>query len=145
MISVITLGASACTGAKPTPDETIQGASQKLRQAVSSNVREDSRRNQMLTIINQIEATQRGFAEQTARFVESFRTINADYEAPRAAFDKLFAEFNVQRVQARDRVIDLHFQLTAIATTKEWERIGKAEAKMYGELGTALAAQAGAQ
>ena len=98
----------------------------------------------MLALVDQIEATQRSFSTQAAEFATQYSKMNADYDAPRARFEQLFAAFNGQRIQSRDRIIDLHFRLAALATEQEWKRIGKAEAKMYGEVAEARAEAGGA-
>jgi hypothetical protein len=140
---VIAMAMSGCAGATPTPEQAIQDASKELRQAVSANVADPNRRDQMLALVDQIEATQRNFSTQAADFATQYSQMNADYDAPRARFEQLFSAFNGQRIQSRDRILELHFRLAALATEKEWKPIGKAETKLYEEVQLARAEQAG--
>jgi hypothetical protein len=142
VLGAIALALCSCASTKPTPEQTIQEASQDLRQAVSGNVADPARRDQMLALVDQIAATQRSFSMQAAEFAAQYSRMNADYDAPRARFEQLFADFNAQRVQSRDRILDLHFQLAALATEQEWRPIGKAEAKLYKNTQQARAEQA---
>jgi hypothetical protein len=146
-VAVVVLGAiillCSCADTGRTPEQTIQAASQELRQSVSGNVADPGRRDQMLALIDQIEATQRTFSTQAADLAAQYSKMNADYDAPRARFEQLFADFNAQRIQSRDRILDLHFRLAALATEQEWKPIGKAEAKLYEETQEARAQQAG--
>jgi hypothetical protein len=137
LICTVTLAVAACGGRNPTKAQAIGEYSQELRAAVSTNVPEERRRAQMLGIVDQLQALNLRFSEETADFVENYRKLNADYDAPRASFDRLFADYGAKRVTARSEALDLHFQLAALATTGEWNAIGKAETKLYEEVNAA--------
>jgi hypothetical protein len=143
ILGSIALALGGCAGATLTPEETLQGASQELRQTVSKNVGDPGRRQQMLGLVDQIESTQRSFSAQAAEFAAQYSRMNADYGTARAQFEELFSDFNSRRIQSRDRILELHFQLAAMATAQEWIWIGKAEAKLYEETGKARAVEAG--
>jgi hypothetical protein len=143
VLGTLAMALGGCAGTKLTPEETLQGASQELRQTVSKNVGDPGRRQQMLGLVDQIESTQRSFSAQAAEFAAQYSRMNADYDTARARFEELFSDYNSRRIQSRDRILDLHFQLAALATTEEWIWIGKAEAKLYEETGKARAVQAG--
>jgi hypothetical protein len=143
MLCAITFTALGCRGTNPATEQVIQSSSQKLRQAVSSNVTEDGRRSQMLKVVDQIEAVQRSLNQGTMDFVQNYRKLNADYDAPRAAFDQLFSDYNGQRIKARSQALDLHFQLASLATANEWDPIAKAEVKSYAEVSEAYAGKGG--
>jgi hypothetical protein len=143
VLGTLAMALGGCAGNKLTPEETLQGASQELRQTVSKNVGDPGRRDRMLGLVDQIEGTQRSFSAQAAEFAAHYSKMNADYGTPRARFEELFSEFNTRRIQSRDQILELHFQLATMATAEEWKRIGKAEAKLYEETGKARAVQAG--
>jgi hypothetical protein len=137
LVCAVTLIAPGCGGSKPTTDQTIERYSQNLRNAVSANVTEEERKTQMLLIVDHVEALHRRFGQETATFVESYRKLNANYDATRPAFDQLFADYSAQRIQARREALDLHLQLAKLATAGEWDAIGKAEGKLYEEVNEA--------
>jgi hypothetical protein len=144
-VCLATLAVSGCGGTKPTTDETISRYSQKLRNAVSSNVPEEGRRTQMLAIVDRVEALHLRFSQETTVFIESYRKLNADYDSPRPVFDQLFSDYNVKRIQARKEALDLHFQLASLAIPTEWDAIGKAETKLYKEVNSVEPAEENAK
>jgi hypothetical protein len=136
-----------CGGAKLTSQQTIERFSQELREAVSANVADEGRKTQMLLVVDQLEALHIRFSQETAEFVDSYRKLNAEYDATRPAFDQLFSDYNAKRIKARDQALDLHFQLASLAsrgqgaaTASEWDAIGKAEVKLYEEANAARSA-----
>jgi hypothetical protein len=135
-------GLSGCGGKKPTKQEAIAQYGQELHDVVADKVHDAGRRAQMLAIVDRIEALQLQFTRDTEAMVASYRKLDADYGAPRAAFDQMFADYNATRVKARSQVLDLHFQLAALASDDEWRPIAKAETHLYEELSTARPAEA---
>lgn len=137
MVFVGALALGACGGKEPTRSETITRYSQELREAVSTNVPEETRKQQMLQIVSRVEALQLRFSQETADFVASYRKLNADYDATRPSFQQLFSDYRARRSKARSETLDLHFQLASLATASEWDRLAKAEAKLYEEVNAA--------
>jgi hypothetical protein len=131
-----------CGGKKPTREEALARYGQELRDAVADKVGDEGRKAQMLQIVDQLEALQVHFSHDTETLVTNYRTLNADYEARRAAFDQLFADYNATRIRARSEALDLHFQLASLATEDEWRSIGKSESKLYEEVGEARPTEA---
>ena len=134
-VCAVMLAAPGCHGTKETREQAIQGNSQKLREAVSSNVADAGRKTRMLAVVDQIEAVQTRLGKQTGDFIGSFRKLSADYSAPRPAFEQLFTDYNGRLNQARNQALDLHFQLASLATTSEWDPIGDAEMNLYRQVG----------
>jgi len=138
---VLALALAGCGGQKPTAHEAIKRYSQELREAVSTQVPDGERRAQMLTIVDQMEALHLRFSQDTAAFVARYRKLSADYDAPRPAFDQLFADFSAKRIKARREALDLHFRMASLASAAEWDAIGKAEMELYEEAGAARPAE----
>ena len=134
LLCAAALTAPGCSGTKPTPEETIQRYSLKLRETVSAGVPEEQRKAQMLLIVDQVEALHLRFSRETTEFVERYRKLNADYDSPRPAFEQLFSDYGAKRSAARNEALDLHFRLASLATPDEWNAIGKAEIELYKEV-----------
>lgn len=134
LVCAVTLPVAGCGGKDPTKQQTLERYSQKLRETVSAKVAEEGRKAQMLLIVDKVEALHRRFSQETADFIESYRKLNADYEATRPAFDQLFSDYSAKRIKARGEALDLHFELASLATEDEWRAIGKAEIKLYEEV-----------
>jgi|GEM_PF-2523718 len=134
VLCVVGVVVSGCRGTKPSPEAKTQDYVHKMREAVSLNVKEKDRRDRMLALVEQMGTVERNFNDDIAEFVETYRGLNGDYMAPRAAFDGLFGDFDARIKKARDRFFDLHFQLTALSTAEEWDRIVKYEVEAYEEI-----------
>jgi hypothetical protein len=128
-------------GGKKDKDQAFGQYSEDLKEVVSAQVQDEKRRAQMLVIVDELQTVYRQFSQDTADLVASYRKLNANYDAPRNAFNRLFADYGAKRVRARDEVLELHFQLAALATAEEWDRIAKAEIKLYDKVGAARATQ----
>jgi uncharacterized protein YozE (UPF0346 family) len=131
LVGLAVVASPSCKSNNPSPEQTTESATQKMRKVISSDVAEAGRREQMLKLVDKMEAVQTAFNKDITDFVTKYQTLNADYDATRAAFDQLFSQYNAERIQARSQTLDLHFQLASLATDREWDRIGEAEAKMY--------------
>ncbi|MBS0580188.1 MAG: hypothetical protein JSR36_13115 [Proteobacteria bacterium] len=129
-----------CGGKKPTKEQAITQYSRELHDAVADQVRDEGRRVQMLALVDRLESLQLRFAQDTEALVASYRKLDADYGASRAAFEQLFADYNATRIRARGEALDLHFQLAALATEEEWRPIARAESHLYEAVSTARAA-----
>ena len=125
------LACAGCSGERPGRAEAIARYSTELRDTVSARVVDQPRREQMLQVVDRIEALHVRFSRETADFIAAFRRLNADYSAARPAFDQLFADYGSRRVTARSEALELHYQLASLATEGEWASVGKAEARLY--------------
>ena len=141
LVCGVMLTVSGCGGKKQTREEAVAEYSQELREAVSTKVPDQGRKAQMLLIVDQLEALHRRFNQETANFVESYRKLNADYDATRPAFEQLFSDYGAQRIRARSEALELHFRLASLATADEWKAIADAETKLYEEVSTARPAE----
>ena len=141
VVCCVTLAVPGCSRTKPTQSDAVARYSQKLREVVSSDVPDAQRKAQMLLVVDQLEALQLRFSEETVRFIERYRKMNADYDATRPAFDQLFSDYSAKRITARSEALDLHFRLASLATADEWGAIGKAETKLYEKVDAARPAE----
>jgi hypothetical protein len=137
LVCAVALTVPGCDRTKPTKAQTIERYTQKLREAVSTNVPEGERRARLLRVVDQVETLHLRFSQETAEFIEGYRKLNADYDSTRPAFDQLFSDYNAKRIKARDEALDLHFQLASLAIAGEWYAIAKAETKLYEEANAA--------
>lgn len=141
VVCAVALSISGCGGKKQTREQAIAQYGQELREAVSTKVPDEGRKAQMLLIVDQLEALHRRFNQETADFVESYRKLNADYDAARPAFEQLFSDYSAKRIRARNEALDLHFHLASLATADEWDTIADAETELYEEVSTARPAE----
>jgi hypothetical protein len=137
LLGVAALAVPGCGGKERSRNQQIERYSDELREAVSDHVSDQQRKAQMLLIVDQVEAVQLRFSQETTEFVASYRKLNADYDSTRPAFEQLFSDYNAKRSKARSEVLERHFQLASLATPDEWDSIWKAETKLYEKVNAA--------
>ena len=141
LVCAVVLTLYGCGGKKQTREQAVAEYSQELRETVAAKVPDQERKARMLLVVDQLEALHRRFNRETADFVESYRKLNADYDAGRPAFEQLFSDYSAKRIKARAEALDLHFHLASLATGDEWKAIANAETKLYEEVSSAPPAE----
>lgn len=137
MISIILISTFAlnnCAKNKATPAEDISKYTRDMREAVSANINDADRREQVLQLIGQMESVMLDFNKDIHTFVDQYRVLDKDYSTPRQSFNSLIEEFSTQRRQAQNKIFDLHFKAIALMTKEEWDQIVKYEKKAIGAM-----------
>ena len=132
LISVFAL--NGCAKNKATPAEGISKYTKDMHQAVSVNINEADRREQVLQLIGQMELVMQDYNKDIHTFVDRYRVLDKDYNTPRQSFKSLIVEFSTQRKQAQEKIFDLHFKAVALMTKEEWDQVVKYEKKAIGAM-----------
>lgn len=125
---------NGCAKNKATPSEDISKYTTDMRQAVSVNINEADRREQILHLIGQMELVMQDFNKDIHAFVDQYRILDKDYNTPRQSFKNLIVEFSSQRKQAQEEIFDLHFKAVALMSKEEWDKVIKYEKKAIGAM-----------
>ena len=132
LISMFAL--NSCAKNKATPSEDISKYTTDMRQAVSVNINEADRREQVLQVIGQMELVMQDYNKDIHAFVDRYRVLDKDYNTPRQSFKNLIMEFSSQRKQAQAEIFDLHFKAVALMSKEEWDKVVKYEKKAIGAM-----------
>lgn len=132
LISMFAL--NGCAKNKATPSEDISKYTRDMRQAISVNINDVDRREQVLQLIGQMEMVMQDFNMDIQTFVDQYRVLDKDYNTPRQSFKNLIVEFSTQRKQAQNKIFDLHFKAVALMTKEEWGQVVKYEKKAIGAM-----------
>ena len=132
LISMFAL--NGCAKNKATPSEDISKYTTDMREAVSVNINEADRREQILHLIGQMELVMQDFNKDIHVFVDQYRVLDKDYNTPRQSFKNLIVEFSSQRKQAQAEIFDLHFKAVALMSKEEWDKVVKYEKKAIGAM-----------
>ena len=132
LISMFAL--NGCAKNKATPSEDISKYTTDMRQAVSVNINEADRREQVLQVIGQMELVMQDYNKDIHAFVDRYRVLDKDYNTPRQSFKNLIMEFSSQRKQAQAEIFDLHFKAVALMSKEEWDKVVKYEKKAIGAM-----------
>lgn len=125
---------NGCAKNKATPSEDISKYTTDMRQAVSVNINQADRREQILQLIGQMELVMQDFNKDIHAFVDQYRILDKDYNTPRQSFKNLIVEFSSQRKQAQEEIFDLHFKAVALMSKEEWDKVIKYEKKAIGAM-----------
>ena len=125
---------NGCAKNKAEPSEDILKYTTDMRQAVSVNINEADRREQILHLIGQMELVMQDFNKDIHAFVDQYRILDKDYNTPRQSFKNLIVEFSSQRKQAQAEIFDLHFKAVALMSKEEWDKVVKYEKKAIGAM-----------
>jgi len=137
LVSIILISMFALNGCaknKATPSEDISKYTTDMREAVSVNINEADRREQILQLIGQMEFVMQDYNKDIHTFVDRYRVLDKDYNTPRQSFKNLIMEFSTQRKQAQAEIFDLHFKAVALMSKEEWDKVVKYEKKAIGAM-----------
>lgn len=108
---------------------------QELHEAVTLNVDDSQRAAHLQSSIDALGQQMRSFQAQSQTFQSSFLALNARPDATRAEFDSLVEKFDKQRAAIRTRVLELHSEMIAATTDKEWKTLSYYERKLLTDPG----------
>ena len=137
LVSIILISMFALNGCaknKATPAEVITKYTRDMREAVSVNINDDTRRDQVLQLIGQMESVMQDYNKDIHTFVDQYRVLDKDYSTSRQSFKNLIVEFSPQRKQAQEEIFDLHFKAVALMSKEEWDKVVKYEKKAIGAM-----------
>jgi len=114
---------NACPKNKAAPAEDISKYTKEMREAVSINVTDKTRRDQVLRLIGQMETVMQAFNMDIEAFVDQYRVLDTDHSTSRQSYNSLIEDFSNQRKQAQEKLFDLHFAAIALMTKDEWDQV----------------------
>jgi predicted dienelactone hydrolase len=98
-----------------------------MHEAVASEITDGQRASQLNQAINGLEAELLSFGTLFDRFQSAVRTLNARPDSTRVEFEALCEKFEAQRIAARTRVAQFHFEMIAATTPAEWHELASHE------------------
>jgi uncharacterized protein YhaN len=111
---------------KLTAGESAQAALVKLSDAVLTDVRDRSRAQEMLAVVEQLRKEDREARSAVAAYRSRLQMLNANYDATEGEFRRLFAEFDGERRTRQDRIVGLWITMARLTTDSEWEALAEA-------------------
>jgi capsule polysaccharide modification protein KpsS len=120
--------------AKPQQSSTarVDAPIQEMRHAIEKKIPEPARQAQLLSIVDTLDGVLKEHATDLEMLSRDLSRLNADYDSPREAFDKAVSDFAQRAHSRKQRVLDLHFQMSGLTSAEEWKPISKHEAEAIG-------------
>jgi len=135
LIILTIASATALLGcAKPpkSSSELVEAPIQEMRHAIEKTIPEAARQGQLLSVVDLLDGVLKEHATDLEALSRDLSGLNADYDSSREAFDKALSDFAQRAHSRKQRVLDLHFQMTALTSAEEWKPISKHEVEAIG-------------
>ena len=127
MLLVCSVTFPACTRSHLTARQEVNADLEAMHEAAVGEVADTQRRTLLNRAINGLDAELVAFAALHADFRSDIEKLNAQPDARREQFVELLDRFEQQRIAARTRVTQFHFDMIAATTPREWSKLARYE------------------
>ncbi len=103
----------------------FESVRQNERQLITKIVEDPQRSNALFMLLDERDQIVSKHAGVVVAYIENMRTLNADYDAPQAEFEQLFATYRNDRQTYQQDLVNIVQQMKANTTAKEWKRLAK--------------------
>lgn len=118
---------SGCASEPKDPQKELSANMQVMRDAVIETVKDEERKNKLITLTQSLEKTLADYNRTYSDFASEFGNLNRKYDTPRAKLEELIGAFREARKSAMNEVARLHFEMVANTSEDEWKKIVKKE------------------
>lgn len=125
LVLILGLGLTACAG-KDKESETPDQLMEQFRQEILSTVGDADRAEQAAALAEQLK---QGFVATQSQLqvdMETFRSMNADFNATEAQFQAFFEGLNAQARARQNQAVAIHSKMKALLTAEEWKQLNDA-------------------
>ena len=128
LVLVLILGLSACAG-KDKKEDTPDQMTEQFRQEIYSTVADPERANKAAKLADKLRELFVDAEQQYKKDFDTFRSLNANYDAKETAFQGLFMNMNNQARARQKRVLEVHAKMQKLLTAEEWGKLEDARKK----------------
>lgn len=125
---MLALGLSACAG-KDKKDDTPDQMTEQFRLEILNTVADPDRAEKAAKLADQLKALFVDAEKQNKKDFETFRSLNANFDARETAFQGFFMNMNNQARARQKRVLEIHAKMQKVLTAEEWEQLEDARKK----------------
>ena len=125
---ILLLGLSACAG-KDKKEDAPDQITEQFRQEILSTVSDPDRADKAAKLAGQLRTLFEDAEQQYKRDFDTFRSLNANYDAKKTAFQGFFMNMNTQARARQKRVLEIHAKMQKVLTAQEWEQLEDARKK----------------
>lgn len=121
---ILVLGLSACAG-KDKKEETPDRMTEKFRQEILNTVTDPDRADKTAKLAGKLKTLFVEAEKQNKKDFDTFRSLNANYDAKETAFQGFFMNMNNQARARQRRVLEIHAKMQKLLTAEEWEQLAQ--------------------
>ena len=125
LVLVLITGLAACAG-KDKQEKTPDQMTEQLRQETLKYVTDSDRANKAAELTEQLRQIFVEAHEQSKTDIETYRAINANFDATEADFKAFFESINNKARNRHGRVLAIHSKLKTLLTEEEWKKLNDA-------------------
>ena len=126
LISASILVGVGCAGKdKPSPVDLEAQAFADLKTEIREVVSDPERAEKAIAITEELETSFDALREHLAKRSAKVQALNADYDAPKEDYIKLFKGIQKDVERNQQNISDLHRKLVEVTTTGEWADLKK--------------------
>lgn len=118
---------AGCSANRAKGPEAIASHLDDMRGAVTKHVAEPGRRSALLQSIDGLQRDLQEMRKVDFDTMTQIRALNTRPDVSRTEMEAALEAFDQQRRQARSRVVQRHFELTAQTTAQEWQQLAGLE------------------
>ena len=115
-------------------EESLPDGFARLRDTAQSVIADADRRDRFLAHSRALESELLDFEQYATEFAARYRETFTDHDASQEDLRRLGAAFRDRQRASQDRFVELHLAMAAAVTEREWEVLGKQEAKIVESL-----------
>jgi DNA helicase IV len=90
---------------------------------IKKDVTEESRQKQALSILDQMKAVTKTYADKREKSIDAIQELAAKRETPSSALESVAQPLVADDRAAAEKLLDLRFQLKAVLTATEWAKV----------------------
>ena len=128
LLLILALGLFACAG-KDKKDDTPDQMTEQFRQEILNTVADPDRAEKAAKLADQLRELFVDAEKQNTKDIDTFRSLNANYDARETAFQGFFMNMNNQARARQQRVLEIHAKMQKVLTAEEWEQLEDARKK----------------
>lgn len=106
----------------------------RLRDTAHSVITDADRRDRFLAHCQALESEFVDFEQYATEFAARYREAFTDYDAGQDDLRRLSAAFRERQQASQERFVELHLAMAGAVTGREWEALGKQEARIVESL-----------
>ena len=94
-----------------------------MRGRVEENIEDADKKTRMLDLVDRTEQDVMEIDRIVKKLYTDISILGENYDASPEAFREILTEFEADRIEIRDRIIDTRFAMRDLATPEEWGRL----------------------
>ena len=114
------------------PAEATKSAANETRTLIRENVSDESKAKTLIALVDQLENDLKAYNEKQDAHNEALVKKNADYDASREDFQKLYDAYNRDSRAFVMKIAKTHLDMQKLATFEEWAVISKPKHRIGG-------------